>query len=205
MVDRNRENTGESAPVGKLNLRTLEGQLLIASPQMEDPRFRRAVILLLHYDDDGAMGIILNQRLPEGAGAHWEVLGDSIEIGDHRAYFGGPMPGSITVLHDVQSDRSHTPQGRIYVLQKHEQLDKLLRVLDKNESVQFFVGHAGWASGQLESEIADGSWLSIPASPDFVFNHDQNDMWMSAMREAGLSFYREVLGIEEFPADASLN
>lgn len=151
------------------------------------------------------MGVVLNQRLPINADKYWEVLGDSVEIGDHRAHLGGPLPGSITVLHDVQSDRSHTPQGRIYVLQKREQLDKLLDALDKRESFQFFVGHAGWSSGQLESEIADGSWLSIPASPDFVFHQDQHDMWMSAMREAGLSFYREVLGIEEFPLDASVN
>lgn len=188
-----------------LNLRTLEGQLLIASPQMEDPRFRRVVILLLHHDEDGAMGVVLNQRLPINADDSWAALGDSVEIGDHRAHLGGPLAGSITVLHDVQSDRSHTPQGRIYVLHKREQLDKLLDAIDQHESFQFFVGHAGWSSGQLESELAEGSWLSIPASPDFVFSHDQNDMWMSAMREAGLSFYRDVLGIEEFPVDVSVN
>ena len=109
------------------------------------------------------------------------------------------------LLHDVQSDRASAPQGRIYVLQQERQLEKLLETLNEDESFQFFVGHAGWSSGQLESEIADGSWLSIPASPDFVFNRDFNDMWITAMREAGLSFYRDVLGIEEFPEDASLN
>jgi putative transcriptional regulator len=191
--------------VENLNLETLEGQLLIASPQMEDPRFRRSVILLLHHGEDGAMGVVLNQRLPISAAEQWEALGELVEVGDHRAHLGGPLPGSITVLHDVKNDRTNTPQGRIYVLQKQEQLEKLLKLLDDNESFQFFVGHAGWSRGQLESEIADGSWLSIPASPDFVFYNEQNDMWALAMREAGMAFYRDVLGIEDFPNDVALN
>lgn len=151
------------------------------------------------------MGVVLNQRLPISAAEQWEALGELVEVGDHRAHLGGPLPGSITVLHDVKNDRTNTPQGRIYVLQKQEQLEKLLKLLDDNESFQFFVGHAGWSRGQLESEIADGSWLSIPASPDFVFYNEQNDMWALAMREAGMAFYRDVLGIEDFPNDVALN
>ena len=190
--------------MAKTNVETLEGTLLVASPQMTDARFQRTVILVLHHNEDGAMGVVLNQRLPSSADHIWEELGSQIDAGDDRAHLGGPLTGSITVLHDVQETRGMQPQGRIYVLQKQEQFDKLIDAIGDG-SYRFFVGHAGWSSGQLESEIADGSWLSIPASPDFVFAEDDGDMWVSAMREVGLNFYRDVLGIEEFPEEVSMN
>ncbi len=197
-------NEGEAA-VGNTDLQTLEGQLLIASPQMADVRFRRSVVLLLHHDSDGAMGVILNQRLPAGADEYWDALGDAIRVGDHRAKMGGPVHGLITVLHDVKDGRTNDAHGRIYVLQKQEQLGKLVETLNDDPSIQFFVGHAGWSSGQLESEMAEGSWLSIPASPDLVFRHSDGDMWTLAMRAAGARFYSEVLGIHDPPPDATWN
>ncbi len=182
--------------------KSLEGQLLVASPKISDPKFFRAVILVLHHGNNGAMGVVLNRPLPTNAPELWDFVGDAVTVGDDRAHFGGPLSGSITVLHNV-ANTSRSPQGRIYVLEKCDQLEKLLGAL-QDESFRFFVGHAGWEKGQLEAELESGAWLSVPASPTLVFG-DKSDLWLSAMRELSLSFYQDVLKLRHIPEDPQLN
>ncbi len=179
----------------------MAGHLLIASPKMLDPKFHRAVLLILNHSENGAMGVVLNRPLPVNVPELWKALGDTVEVGDDRAHLGGPLSGSITVLHDVKRQES---QGRIYVLEKCDQLAKLLDALH-DESYRFFIGHAGWSKGQLEAEIENGLWMSIPGVPALIFEQPANDMWLTAVREAGSSFYRDVLKIRRIPANPLWN
>ena len=97
---------------------------------------------------------------------------------------------------------SDNSPGRVFVVEKRDQLQNLI---DSNAAnLQFYVGHAGWTEGQLEHEIADGAWLTLPASVDFVFG-ENDDMWVEAMRDFGRAFYADVLGVRHFPADPSAN
>ena len=182
-------------------MKSLQGQLLIAAPKMRDPHFDRSVVLLLQHDQNGAVGIILNRPMAgEGTGP-WKLLDVLADGSDRKVQMGGPVSGPLIVLHGRKAGEKRRP-GTVFVVEEREQLERLVQQADA--PLRFFVGHAGWGSGQLESEIAEGVWLTAPADPEFVFA-DHEDMWVSAIRETGRAFYREVLGIASFPEDASVN
>ena len=186
-------------------MNSLEGHLLIAAPRMGDPRFHRAVILVLHHDDQGAMGVVLNRPIPRQAGAIASLLGSGFEASDGAFHVGGPVAGPVIVLqglpnHPLEADDQE--QGRVFVVEQQEQLQSLMD--NANTDLRFYVGHAGWTQGQLENEIDEGSWLTLPASVDFVFSEDR-DMWVDAMREFGCDFYASTLGVRHFPDNPSDN
>jgi putative transcriptional regulator len=192
-------------------MNSLEGHLLIASPNMGDPRFHRAVILMLHHDEQGAMGVVLNRPIPRQAAAIASLLGETlpgpIPTTEADFHVGGPVAGPLIVLQGLpDQDGSPGPEdaspGRIFVVEKQDQLRHLIDNTDS--SLQFYVGHAGWNEGQLENEVAEGAWLTLPASVDFVFGENE-DMWVAAMRDVGRAFYRNVLGVRHFPDDPAAN
>ena len=198
-------------------MKSLEGQLLIASPQMNDPRFHHAVILMLHHDDTGAMGVVLNRPIPKQAAAIASLLKESLPgplpTNDGSFHVGGPVAGPLIVLQGlpkkwsasrlgIVDDNAADSTGRVFVVEEQDQLKRLIK--NSSSSLQFFVGHAGWEEGQLERELDEGVWLTLPASVEFVFG-DNEDMWVAAMREFGRTFYEDVLEIYEFPEDASVN
>jgi len=186
---------------------SLEGHLLIAAPQMSDARFHRSVILMLHHDEHGAMGVILNRPIPRQAEAIATLLGDSLEATEGAFHVGGPVAGPLIVLQGLpdpltDTSREDASPGRVFVVEQQDQLNSLMA--DADSSLRFYVGHAGWSEGQLESEIAQGAWLTAPASVDFVFG-ENDDMWVAAMRDFGRDFYRSVLGVHDFPDNPSDN
>ncbi|MEM7315473.1 MAG: YqgE/AlgH family protein [Planctomycetota bacterium] len=185
---------------------SLEGHLLIAAPRMGDSVFDRSVVLMLHHDENGAMGIILNRPMSfsgnQGQFGPVQLLEALAQDSDRRVQLGGPVSGPLIVLHQASESEEGSARGGVFVIERREQLEQLVQQSDS--SLSFFVGHAGWSAGQLEQEIANGAWLSTPAAPEFVFG-DHEDMWTDAIRETGRTFYREVLNIHEFPADSSLN
>ncbi len=187
-------------------MESLEGRLLIASPKLKDPRFDRSVILLLHHDEHGAMGIVLNRPMSTNQQAPWQLLDLIAKEGSGTVQIGGPVSGPLIVLRSMpsserQSERQ-SEKGGVFVVEQQDQLERLVK--HSGSDLRFFVGHAGWSSGQLESEIAEGSWLTTEARPEFVFE-EHKDMWVAAIRESGRSFYRDVLGIHSFPKHASSN
>ena len=185
-------------------MKSLEGKLLIASPRMSDPRFERAVILVLHHDETSAVGVVLNRPMSAEARGPWQLLDFLASETNRSVQIGGPVEGPIIVLHQNETADGKT-QGGVFVVQEQDQLKKLVeQQSDSPTPLRFFIGHAGWGEGQLEDEVASGAWLTTAAAPGFVFA-DHDDMWLAAMRESGRSFYREVLGIQGFPADACAN
>jgi putative transcriptional regulator len=182
-------------------IHSLEGQLLIAAPRMHDPNFDRSVVLLLRHDENGAVGIILNRPLSADANGPWQLLDVLKSEHQRQIQMGGPVSGPLIVLHGRKAGEASRP-GAVFVVEEREQLENLVQQADA--PLRFFVGHAGWGGGQLEAELEQGVWLTTPADPDFVFA-DHDDMWVSALRETGRVFYREVLSIDSFPDDASLN
>ncbi len=184
--------------------KSLEGHLLIAAPNhMDDARFNRTVVLLLHHDEQGAMGIILNRPLDRAVDeGPWQLLDLLGNQDNSRVQIGGPVNGPLIVLRSLPTEDANIRKGGVYVVEKRDQLEQL--VSQGDTQLQFFVGHAGWTTGQLEAEIAQGSWLTTKALPDFVFG-EHDDMWIDAIQEAGLAFYRDVLGVFDLPDEPSLN
>jgi putative transcriptional regulator len=161
----------------KGNERLAVGVFLVAAPEMGDPRFSRAVILLVQHSAEGSMGLIINKKsdvavtyaLPE-----LESTGNS----NHVLYFGGPVqPARIMYVYTgASSEPDQKILDNVYWGTSYERLQDLANNLDRG-SLRVFFGYAGWGPGQLEFELSLNSWQLEPASPDHVFSSDTKNMW----------------------------
>lgn len=165
---------------------TLAGQLLVAKDELRDPRFVRSVIYLIHHDATGAMGLILNRPIAEASlselleQAGLEGAGVKGEI---RIHFGGPVePGQGFVLHttDFTIEGTKVVKDGIAVTAKPEMLRAIGTGIGPRKSL-FSLGYAGWAPGQLETEIKAGAWEIVPADEELVFDEKFETKWDRAM------------------------
>jgi putative transcriptional regulator len=171
---------------------SLAGQLLVAMPQMGDPRFARSVIYLCtHSGEAGAMGLVINK--PLGSLTLAELFAQlDIESGDFAqkqpVHFGGPVePGRGFVLHtaDYQEEGTLPITGNIAITAT---LD-IMRAIGKDRGPRqslFALGYAGWAPGQLDAEIQANGWLSVAADERIVFDPDHEAKWQRALGKLGI-------------------
>lgn len=178
------------------------GKILIASPFLDNSAFERSVILLL-TNDNGFMGIVMNKicHTPQNANTLLDNLKDGPTI---PLYDGGIVDKDI--LFCVHQNRniknSLCLQNGLYVNGDITQIeDMALKEKDLSHKAKFFVGYAGWSEGQLEDEIADGSWIVSNADIDLFFTIDIDQMWSTALRLMG-----EPYSIwTQFPLEPLLN
>ncbi len=163
--------------------------LLVAMPQLLDPNFKRAVVLLVHHDDEGTFGVVLNRETEILA----PQLCDSIEIewcGDPEAlvHWGGPVqPQTGWVLFDGPSQPSEDVRDVCDGVSFAGSLDVLRRMASEPpERLRVMLGYAGWGPGQLESELTEGAWLLAPVDPSVIFEVDRGEMWGHVVRSLGV-------------------
>jgi putative transcriptional regulator len=153
-----------------------KGKLLVATEVVRGRAFAESVILLLNYDETGAVGLVLNrptealpaQALPELAG---------LDRYEGTLYWGGPVE-LFTLRALLHSDAP--PDNAVPIFDGvHLALldDNLLDGASSNANLRFFVGYAGWAPGQLEQELAFGSWHIVAATEALVFADDPGGIW----------------------------
>lgn len=164
---------------------SLKGQLLIATPAMRDPRFERAVILMVRHDGDGAMGLVINRPVGEKPLAELlAVLGanDIAASGNVRVFLGGPVQLEVGfVIHgtDYRRPETHDIGARLAATSSREVLRDIAGGAGPMKSLVTF-GYAGWAPGQLEAELARNVWYTAPADPGLVFDDDRDKVWERA-------------------------
>jgi putative transcriptional regulator len=170
----------------------LKGQLLVAMPAMQDPRFERSVIYMCAHSRDGAMGLVINKPAPNITFTElMDQLG--IETGggfqDIRVHFGGPVETSRGfVLH---SSDYHLEEATLRVTPEiglTATVD-ILRALVGGTGPRHSIlalGYAGWGSGQLEDELQANGWLHCPADEDLLFGVGMDDKWTASMRRIGI-------------------
>ena len=165
---------------------SLAGQLLIASPEIGDPRFRHTVILMVRHNRDGALGIVINRPVEERSLASLlEAIGESgkgVE-GSVRIFAGGPVQPAIGfILHTSDYHRSGTIDidGRVAMTTSPDILKDIGAHKGPKKSLVAF-GYAGWAAGQLENELARHDWLTAPGDPKLIFDDDRDQLWDDAM------------------------
>lgn len=173
-------------------MKSLAGQLLVAMPQMEDPRFARSVIYLCaHTGDAGAMGLVINKLLGSLTMAELFAQLEIAPAGPAKSrpvHFGGPVePGRGFVLHtdDYREDATLPVEGNISVTAT---LD-ILRAIGKGRGPRqslFALGYAGWAPGQLDAEIQANGWLSVTADEMILFDPDHEAKWRRALGKLGV-------------------
>jgi len=171
---------------------SLKGQLLVAMPQMTDPRFARSVVYICaHSDNEGAMGLVINK--PAGSLTVNELLAHlNLEPSrgnrQRKVHFGGPVePGRGFVLHtsDYREDATMLVGDEFAVTAT---LD-ILRAIGKGEGPRrnlLALGYAGWAPRQLDAEIQANGWLSVAADTDLVFDDDFDAKWQRALAKLGV-------------------
>ena len=168
------------------------GDLLVASPQMGDPRFAGAVIYMVDHGPDGAMGVVVNRTL--GRGPLSALLrGFGLETasgdGDVALHYGGPVePGRGFVLHtpDYEGADTRVVGGRVALTSSPDILQAIAAGKGPRRRL-LLLGYAGWGPGQLEDELARDAWLTAPVDEGLVFSDDLDEVWDAAMRRAGLA------------------
>lgn len=166
-----------------------EGKFLVAARGMMDPRFRETVIVLVRYDENGAMGLIVNR--PTGIRVS-SILPDVRELKGKtdKVSIGGPVAVDHLFLM-IRSDKAPAGSFRIF---KHIYLNSSMTALKrmaghrrKGDKFRVFVGYAGWARGQLEREVAMGSWHVMDVDGERIFDKDTSDLWQELIdRRSGI-------------------
>jgi putative transcriptional regulator len=166
------------------------GQLLIASAQIQDPRFYHAVVLILRHDKDGAFGIVVNHPIADEAIATLlAATGDddkSVE-GKIPVVAGGPVqPERGFVVHSAEYHRAETMavDGKVAMTASKE----ALRDIGHHQGPKkcfFAFGYAGWGPGQLEGEMVRRDWFTAPEDADLVFDDDRAQVWDHAIARRG--------------------
>jgi len=168
-----------------LNSRLSKGKFLIASRQLKDPKFMETVILLIHHDSDGTVGLIVN-------------LPTTIKLSDldpeikeqqgkeHFTYIGGPV-GMNQVLLLIRS-RSK-PEGcqwifdDVYVSASRSVFEQLIEEPSGEATFRAYAGYAGWGAGQLEREVLKGDWQIAGADAEAIFTKPSSEIWKYLNRE----------------------
>lgn len=158
-------------------------------PQLADPNFARAVVLLCEHEEDGALGVVVNRPTPFLLGQLYDGQGIEGEGGrDAPIHYGGPVqPERGFVLYEGGKDYD----GSMPVLDRLRlgtSLDILRDIAEDTgpERYLFLLGYAGWAPDQLEAEIARNDWLVVPADGELLFRVAPEDRWEQAIRLLGI-------------------
>lgn len=179
---------------------SLRGRLLLASPALHDPNFRRTVVLVAEHGETGAMGVVLNRPSRAAVEEAAPTLAPLVEEGD-VVYVGGPVqPEAVVVLAEVDdpSVAADLVVGDVGFLRGDGDLDELEGATRR---ARVFAGYAGWTAGQLEAELEESDWIVEAALPDDVFAPSERDLWGDVLRRKG-GQYRLVATM---PFDPSLN
>jgi putative transcriptional regulator len=162
------------------------GQLLYASPSMSDPDFSETVLLVLLSNQEGSRAIALNRPTWVKPG---EAFPDFEELTGSEAtlFFGGPIsPNLLVILFDAGGSVPQNSQ-RVFgeVFFTTDPAAMAAAEAGGSRRVRLFAGHAAWAPGQLEAEIAAGTWRLVPGSADRVFAEDPAALWNSIPSAGG--------------------
>ena len=165
------------------------GTLLVASPELPDPNFARAVVLVLRADDEGAIGVVLNRPTNLVPATIFPELEDSLATYAGHLFRGGPI-APTRLLYIVRGLAAATVAGpevldKVFLSIDDESLPDMARLADGANELRLYAGHAAWVPGQLQAEINAGGWQVLPGTPELVFHTDPGSLWMELEGRAG--------------------
>jgi putative transcriptional regulator len=182
---------------------SLKGHLLVATPQLLAPIFARSVILMLDHSGEGAAGLILNRPTEADVASIAEQVFEEASDWDKPISLGGPVPGPLIMLHAVEEFADQTILPGVFSTVDADKVRALVR--SKAEPSLTVANYSGWSSGQLEGEIATGSWVTLPARPALVFWDGAGDLWKAVTKEYNGRRLTDLLGIRGLPEDPRVN
>jgi putative transcriptional regulator len=169
---------------------SLAPALLVAMPDLADPNFRRTVVLLVHHDEDGTVGLVLNRKadltaidLCESLDVEWQ--GDP----DWTVSWGGPVQPNTGWVVAGGDALAQLPEATPFADGLHfaGSLDALRWVAgEQPPQLRLFLGYAGWGPGQLEAELAAGAWVVAPFAHEPIFAISEDELWGHVWRLLGI-------------------
>jgi putative transcriptional regulator len=192
-----------SRDLGRGVVKSYTGHLLVALPTLRDPHFERTVVFLLAHESDGALGVVLNR--PTGVGVSEVLPGwETLVSGPQVLFEGGPVgaDSAICVARAKAGVAGFLGYSRVIgqvgtIDLSHEPS----KIGDKLDYVRVYHGYSGWGAGQLEKEIAEGSWFVFSALPSDPFLSQPEDLWQMVLRRQG----GLTAAVAHFPPDPHLN
>lgn len=170
---------------------SLTNQFLIAMPAMTDANFAQTVTYIWEHNAEGALGIIINRPLQMKLADVFEQLKmptSASAVSGQSVLQGGPVQTDRGfVVHHIGGDWEHTRQvsSRIQVTTSPDILDAMARG-NGPETALVALGYAGWSAGQLENELAQNAWLTVPADERIIFDTPFEQRWRAAGRLLGI-------------------
>ncbi|WGL15115.1 YqgE/AlgH family protein [Microbulbifer bruguierae] len=169
---------------------SLRGQFLIAMPGMQDPRFKQAVTFICEHTSEGTMGIVVNAP----SRVTWKEvfaqlsLDDASLRGDEPVLVGGPVAQEQGfVLHGRGMQFASTAEVSEHIsLTASKDIIESLAAGRGPDDVLLALGYAGWGPGQLEEEITENAWLTLPAEPEILFATPWEKRWQTAAARHGI-------------------
>lgn len=173
---------------------SVAGKLLVATPRLADPNFYRTVILMLQDDDEGTVGVVLNRPTDEPVDEHLPEWAPRTKP-PGKIHYGGPVEPEVAI------GLSNAPEGMPAGVPGLNLVD-LSSPPESQEgpAVRIYSGYAGWGEGQLEAELATGSWYVVQASPDDPFD-EPDGQWRRVLRRQP----NFLALVSTFPDDVRLN
>lgn len=181
----------------------LKGHLLVASPSLVDPNFVQSVVLMLEHSDEGAAGLILNRPTPKTIKDVWQAAFHESSDWAKTIHLGGPVTGPLTALHASMSlcDGIVLP-GLCSSLDP----DKLKQIVAQQlEPTRFFANYSSWGPGQLEGELAENAWLTMPAKFEHVFCENPYNLWHEVIGQIEVQGLSRALKSRCVPRDPATN
>ena len=170
---------------------SLAGHLLVATPLIQDGCFARSVVYMCAHNEGGAMGLIVNYTIDSiqmaDVLAQLDIRGDAPSR-DFPVHFGGPVEanrGFVVHSADYAPEDSLFSANGVAVTANISALQAIGRGQGPRKGM-LALGYAGWSSGQLEQEIESGGWMVVPATPQLVFDTDNELKWNLAMGTLGI-------------------
>ncbi len=180
-------------------MESLTGKFLLAQPVLVDPNFAKSVVLIVRHDMEGAFGLVVNRPLTVNIA---DALGDTVESAkdnDAPIYSGGPCQGPVFALHTNPTLGGEEPIPGVYLTTERDGIDLLLS--SAADPIKLFASYSGWSQGQIESELAEGSWVIVEGSADEAFSIDPH-LWARLHTRLSLSRFVDP---NRIPDDPSVN
>ena len=170
---------GASRPTPADDPKTLTAILLVAQGDLRDPNFGDSVVLVMNNLGPAPVGLVVNRPTEIPVARLFPDLKQLTQLHD-KVYFGGPVDlESVWFLFRAEKAPEHAIQAfaGIYVSSSRDLLERLLGRAKPMDGLRIFIGHSGWAPGQLEAEIARGAWTLERADSDSIFKRKSEHPW----------------------------
>lgn len=169
-----------------------KGKFLVAARKLKDPNFSQTVVLLIDYDPNGAMGVIINQPTEMKLSM---VFADIKELRNRTdtIFLGGPVMQDqlmLLVRTVAQPAASLRVFQNVYVASQLKIIEQMIKNEPKGDRFRVYAGYAGWAPGQLNQEVKRGDWLILPADADTIFNKAPSEIWPELIHRSSLKYVR---------------